>query len=539
MHRIDKYLSKIVEESVDAIVITGLDGRIIYWNRGAEELYGHKAEEVEGKSVYDLYPEELREKRRQWGITLQKKEALRNIRTRIYNKKGKLVDIILSLSLLRNEEGKPIAIVGISKDISREVRLEEKLREHGAALEKKVRELQGLYEISDLFREEMELEGFSGVLSEKIARLMDVEQCAIILYDDISMEFHPLSAVFGVADEDLSSLQSSLARVAVRLKDWPGDQPLISNTPEGDDKLIKEFVKIMGSRNILLAKLRVSGEFLGVLCLANKRGGEFTNNDIRLAGIIASRLGAALHNRTLFSKLKEHARRLEDKSKEVENFVYAISHDLKAPLISVQGYASALISEYGNLLNEEARYYVKRIMKNTELMSELISDLLELSRVGRITQPFEEIDLNSVLKDLCQERAYKYTGRGRRLKIEIGELPKVRGEKNRIIQVFTNLIDNAAKYMGEQEEPMVEVGCHTLRKEWRFYVKDNGMGIPPEYIDKVFQPFYRVPRGKPDDVEGTGLGLAIVKKIVEYHGGRTWAESEPGRGSVFYFTLPR
>jgi PAS domain S-box-containing protein len=518
---LEECLPRVLEESPDAVIITGLDGKVVFWNRGAEELLGYPREEALGRHIRELGIMETGD-HGMWSRALEEAEPPRGLRAMLRTRGGAPVEALISIFTLRDREGEPVGVMGVARELG------------GPGDVREVRELRGIYEISDLFREEVKLDQVSGLLGEKIARLMDVERCTVVLYDTSAMEFHPLLPAYGVEDEDLRSMHFSLTDASLPLEEWPGTRPLVSNNPRRDRRLLGVFYR-EGDRNLLLAKLLVSGEFLGILRLANKHGGGFTPEDARLAEIIASRLGAAFHTMALFSELKEHARRLEEKNREVESFVYAISHDLKAPLISVQGYASALLSEYGSLLNEEARFYAERIKKNTELMDALISDLLELSRVGRITQPIEEIDLKGLLRDLKQEFTYKYEG----LQLKVGDLPKVKGEKNRIMQVFSNLVDNAAKYMGDQKEPLVEVGCEPRGREWRFYVRDNGQGIAPEYLDKVFQPFYRGSQEALGGVEGTGLGLAIVKKIVEYHGGRIWAESRPGEGATFYFTLPR
>lgn len=524
---VERYLPRVVRESPDAVIITTLDGKIVFWNRGAEEFYGYGAEEVRGGSINDLHPRGVGKNIRGWMRSLLDKGVLRNIMADICSRNGRHVKTLFSLSLLRDPGGDPLAVVWTGKEAVMDT-------DPAHDRDREIRELRGIYEISDLFREEVELGEVSGVLAEKIAGLLDVEQCAVILYDKETMRFRPLLPGHGVEEGLLMAMRFSLTDIASTMEAWPGIQPLVSNDPERDRELLGSFA-VGGERNLLLAKLLVSGEFLGILRLADKRRGGFTEEDARLAEIIASRLGAALHTSALFAELKEHAERLEEKSREVESFVYAISHDLKAPIISVQGYASALMNEYMQVLDEEARFYVERIKKNTEMMDDLISDLLELSRVGRIRQPMEDIDLNALLRSLCQESVYKYKG----LRIEVEEMPIIKGEKNRIIQVFSNLIDNAAKYMGKQRKPLVQVGCEAHGEMWRFHVRDNGPGVPAEYLDKVFQPFYRGPHENTGEIEGTGLGLAIAKKIVEYHGGRIWMESRPGRGSVVYFTLPR
>lgn len=242
------------------------------------------------------------------------------------------------------------------------------------------------------------------------------------------------------------------------------------------------------------------------------------------------------YSKELEEKVKLRTKELEAKSKEMESFVYMISHDLKSPLISIQGYASTLSKELGDKLSEEGKFYLERISKNTESMEELITDLLEFSRIGKITQPYKDINTGELVREICEE----FKQRNEKVKFVIQEsLPNIYGERNRIIQIFSNLIDNALKYMGEQTQPLIEIGYKELEDKWQFYVKDNGIGIAEEYQNKLFQIFERIPDERTKNVRGTGLGLSIVKKIVELHNGEVGVESKLGQGSKFYFTIPK
>jgi signal transduction histidine kinase len=237
-------------------------------------------------------------------------------------------------------------------------------------------------------------------------------------------------------------------------------------------------------------------------------------------------------------ELAERNRELAEKGKEIENFVYTISHDLKSPLSTLQGFTSLLEDEYGDVLGKEGGFYIERIRKNVERMGNLITDLLELSRIGRITQPFQEVDTGEVVREIVQQMTPAAREKGIRFRIS-EDLPVVWGEENRIMQLFTNLIDNAVKYMGEVEEPFVEVGATEREKDFLFYVRDNGIGIPKEYHEKIFRIFQRIEDRRMKDVEGTGMGLTICQKIVAHHKGKIWVESEPEKGSTFFFTLPK
>jgi len=235
-------------------------------------------------------------------------------------------------------------------------------------------------------------------------------------------------------------------------------------------------------------------------------------------------------------ELEEKTQELSRNNEELNAFVYNVSHDLKSPVVSLQGFSSLLMKDYEDRLDENGRAYIDRIQKNSEHMAILIDDLLELSRIGRVKGEEELVNVSDVISDVVDELAPRLEEKGTRLMVK-GEMPTIKCDRTRIVQIFANLISNANKFMGEDnEDPTIEVGyddqgaCHT------FYVRDNGIGIDEEYHEKIFQIFQRL-----DDIEteGTGVGLAIVKKIVESFGGRIWLDSAKGKGTTMYFTLPK
>lgn len=225
---------------------------------------------------------------------------------------------------------------------------------------------------------------------------------------------------------------------------------------------------------------------------------------------------------------------LEAKNAELERFTYTVSHDLKSPLITIKGFLGFVKedSRSGNVLRLESD--IQRISDAAEKMQNLLNDLLELSRIGRLTNKPQEIRFNELVAEALELVHGRISQRGITVHVD-GNLPNIFGDRQRIHEVLQNLIDNAAKFMGDQPSPRIEIGQQgELSGKPVFFVRDNGIGILPEYKDRIFGLFDKLDM----QTEGTGVGLALVKRIVEFHGGQVWVESELGKGSTFYFTLP-
>ncbi len=225
---------------------------------------------------------------------------------------------------------------------------------------------------------------------------------------------------------------------------------------------------------------------------------------------------------------------LEARNAELERFTYTVSHDLKSPLITIKGFLGLLGRDAAAGDAERLRHDIERIGAAADTMGSLLDELLELSRIGRVVNPSEEVDL----AELAQEAARSVAGElaERRIEVDIAaDLPTVTGDRLRLLEVLQNLLANAARFMGEQAAPRVEIGVRRAGGEAVITVRDNGIGIDPRYHERVFGLFERLDA----HAEGTGIGLALVKRIVEFHGGRIWVESEGlGKGCTFCFTLP-
>jgi signal transduction histidine kinase len=226
---------------------------------------------------------------------------------------------------------------------------------------------------------------------------------------------------------------------------------------------------------------------------------------------------------------------LEAKNAEMERFVYTVSHDLKSPIVTIVGFLGYLEEDVrqGNL--ETIQKDIDRVYQAAFKMQDLLKDLLELSRVGRVMNESETVTFASLVDDALELTHGRLQEHKVGIKIAT-ELPVVYGDRRRLLELVQNLIDNAAKYMGNQPNPLIEIGVMGHEDDMPvIFVRDNGIGIPSEFHERIFGLFNKLNPG----TEGTGVGLALVKRIVEVHGGRVWIESEAGKGSTFYFTLPQ
>jgi PAS domain S-box-containing protein len=302
------------------------------------------------------------------------------------------------------------------------------------------------------------------------------------------------------------------------------------------------WMKETGIKAMLEMRIVVDGWQWGTIGfddMVNER--EWTPMEVDVIRVAASVLGAAIKRQLDEAALKKEleARKqlieeLENKNSELERFTYTVSHDLKSPLVTINGFLGFLEQDAtsGNL--ERMRRDIQRIHEAVKKMQSLLNELLELSRIGRMMNAPETVPFDLLVRDTLE----MVQGRLSERKVEVDahpNLPVVYGDRPRLVEVLQNLIDNAAKYMGDQPHPRIEIGQRGEEDSMPvFYVKDNGIGIAPEFHERVFGLFNKLdPRS-----EGTGVGLALVKRIVEVHGGRIWVESEAGRGSTFLFTLP-
>jgi light-regulated signal transduction histidine kinase (bacteriophytochrome) len=238
-------------------------------------------------------------------------------------------------------------------------------------------------------------------------------------------------------------------------------------------------------------------------------------------------------NDELEQRVKDRTAQLETANQELEAFAYSVSHDLRAPLRAMDGFSAALLSGYSDNLDEQGRHYLNRVQEASRRMSQLINDLLNLSRVTRRELSRQNVDLSELAREVSREMRSPNTGRLVIFDIAPGLTAQADSHLMKI--VLENLMGNAYKFTSKHEEAHVQFGMENRNGERVFYVRDNGVGFDMQYAAKLFAPFQRL-HGM-QEYPGTGIGLVTVQRIIHRHGGRIWPEAELDRGATFYFTL--
>ena len=243
-----------------------------------------------------------------------------------------------------------------------------------------------------------------------------------------------------------------------------------------------------------------------------------------------------LLNQELEQRVVERTAKLEAANKELDAFAYSVSHDLRAPLRHIDGFLELLQKKAGTALDEQSRHYMDSIFGVSQKMGLLIDDLLSFSRMGRQAISFQQVDLETLVRDVIRELEPDTAGRD--IAWRINDLPVVTGDRSMLRMVLVNLISNAVKFTRPCRQAEIEIGSMPGQaSETVIFVRDNGVGFDMTYVDKLFGVFRRLHHA--DEFEGTGIGLANVRRIIARHGGRTWAQGQPERGAVFFFSLLR
>ncbi len=241
-----------------------------------------------------------------------------------------------------------------------------------------------------------------------------------------------------------------------------------------------------------------------------------------------------VENVALERRIHERTAELEAANQELEAFSYSVSHDLRAPLRYIDGFAGLLANSTASTLSADDRHYLDRILNSARQMNHLIEDLLEFSRTGRAEMRLIRVDLGNLLEDVIQEIQPEIVGR--HIVWKKAALPPAQADSRLLRQVFSNLLLNAIKYTRPRDPAEIEIGFEDKAEELVVFVRDNGVGFDMHYADKLFGVFQRLHGA--EEFEGTGIGLANVRRIIARHGGRTWAEGKVDEGATFYFSLP-
>jgi signal transduction histidine kinase len=310
-------------------------------------------------------------------------------------------------------------------------------------------------------------------------------------------------------------------------------EPILSADLSSDPRRSRKRPLQFGFNSYALLPLTVKGQVTGVINLASRTLGYFHEGRKEYLMAIARLVGIVIENNELLQSSVRAAEELRRSNTDLEQFAYVASHDLQEPLRMVTGYSQLLAKRYGDRLDQKAKEYIGFAVDGAKRMQGLIEDLLTYSRAGSRGEAFAWTECEAVLDRALAGLQVVIEECGARVTHD--PLPTVMGDEFQLGQLFQNLLGNALKYR-DSKPPQVHVSCKQETEQWTFAVQDNGIGIEPQYRERIFQIFQRLHTR--EEYEGSGIGLAICKKIVERHGGKIWVESELGKGATFYFTIP-
>ncbi|QYZ66278.1 MAG: PAS domain-containing protein [Gammaproteobacteria bacterium (ex Lamellibrachia satsuma)] len=303
-----------------------------------------------------------------------------------------------------------------------------------------------------------------------------------------------------------------------------------------DPRVIQELAENLDVTTGLLTPLTHDGRVIGGLS-AFRKGEPFDEIDEELINLFGQRASVAIENMHLMTlmeeRVKERTQELEIINKELESFSYSVSHDLRAPLRSIDGFSQALLEDYEASLDETGRDYLFRVRRASQRMGALIDDLLMLSRLTRRDMQCETVDLSELAEKSARQLSKDEPERSVELRVEKGVFAQADAKLMQV--VFDNLLGNAWKYTAREPRAEIEFGRDSGGENRIYFIRDNGVGFDMEYADKLFGAFQRL--HKSSDFEGTGIGLATVARIIHRHGGRVWADGVEGKGAAFFFTL--
>ncbi len=310
-------------------------------------------------------------------------------------------------------------------------------------------------------------------------------------------------------------------------------EAIISRLPDGNTK---EILSSQGILSILVLPIFIDKKLFGFIGFDDcTREREWTEQELHFLQSITSNLASAIFRRNAMKEVQQKVEDLERINNELEQFAYVASHDLQEPLRMVSEFLKLLDKKYTAVLDDAGRSYIRYAVNGSLRMKGIINDLLEYSRVGRTPYTLEQVSCNALADEIKELLAAKISEK--KATVTLKHTADLLTWKTPLRQVLLNLIDNSLKYAAPDRPPVVEIDVRELEQQWLFSCTDNGIGIAPEYSEKIFVIFQRL--HTKDEYEGTGIGLAITKKIIEGLGGKIWVESVPGEKTVFYFTIPR
>jgi PAS domain S-box-containing protein len=459
------------------------------------------------------------------------------IEYRLIAKSGNIVWVKDEATVVYDENGQPAYWLGVWSDIAAIKEAESLQLNAFDSLTRRTNQLQTASEVSHAATSILSLDELLPEVVELIRSHFDYYYVGLFLVDR-DFTILNLRAATGEVGKQLLQAQHSLPIGNTSMVGWSAANNKARIALDVGKEAIRFKNKLLPlTRSEIALPLRSRSRVIGAMTFQSEKESAFTDSDITALQTMCDQIANAIATASLFEDRANLIKELESKNAELEQFVYAVSHDLKSPLVTMRGYLGYL--KNSAVQGDFARFDhdLERVIKATNTMQDLLNDLLNLSRVGRIEESVENVSVKDAVEKVLELVHNIYIDK----KIEIfvqENLPTVKMNPVRLGEVMQNLIVNAMKFSAHQSTPKVVIGADGFDSATKFpilFVKDNGIGIKPQYHKKIFGLFNRLN----SDIEGTGVGLTLVKRIVELYGGKIWVDSDgQGNGSIFYFTLP-
>jgi len=513
-----------------------LDSRYIAVNEQFLRVSGLTTEDVIGKTDAEIWERSFAEMYRKDDLEVIQSGKRKTVEELQKDNTGREYWVETTKTPIRNERGLVIGTTGIARDISERKRNEEAEQRRREMLEKVI-------ELGKQVTEAGDLDTILDKIWYGVHDQLGFDRIGIFLYNP---EQSSMDSVLGT---DRNGVKFDTRGNSFSLSKWSTFKLLLEK-PDGlyvtqnydveneipfDNEMygVKHYAAVaVWAGNKPVAAISVDQ-------LTSKR--PILPEQLEALRLFAGYAGLGIENARLNMALQKELKNsqgfieeLENKNTELERFTYTVSHDLKSPLVTITGFLGYLEQDARNGKFENFTRDMQRIRQAVDKMQTLLNDLLELSRIGRIVNEPVEIEFGAIIRDALALLEGSITTRHVNIRFK-DEGYKVYGDRVRLMEVMQNLLENAIKFMGPQSDPEVQIGA--IKDEQGkpiFFVRDNGIGIEAQYQDRIFGLFNKLDSTS----EGTGIGLTLVKRIIEVHNGKIWLESEPGKGTTFYFTLP-
>jgi PAS domain S-box-containing protein len=576
LHASFRYARSLLESSLDPLLTISPQGRIMDVNKASELVTGLPREQLIGSNFSDHFTEP---QKAETGYQKVLGEGqVRDYPLTISHLSGRTTDVLYNATVYRNEAGAVQGVFAAARDITKRKEAERRLDFTNSLLAlfaQKASAREYLDSAVDVIRRWSGSQAL-GIRIVDEHREIPYESWAgfepgfLELENRLSLErdncccIRAVSAAFEDPDRALLTPAGSF-----RCDD---SIAFINQLPPEKQGRYRGNCMKFGFASLAIVPIRYRDEIIGAIHLADRRPGCFPPAIVEFIESMSPLIGEAIHRFQTEAELAKHRNQLEElvgqrtgeleasnlhlqkeiaqradaeaslrqsaqdlerSNRDLEQFAYVASHDLQEPLRAVGGYVKLLQHRFPDKLDAAAREYITGAAAGAERMQGLITDLLAFSRVGTQGGAFAPADLNALLSNALNNLQVTITESG--AKITSDPLPTLPVDGTQIAQLFQNLIGNAIKFRSERA-PEIQVGARQEEERWLFWVRDNGIGIEPQYSGRIFQIFQRLHTRK--QYPGTGIGLAICKKIVERHGGEIWVESQLAQGSTFYFSIP-